>query len=398
MDILRTTRKEDVNLRAKLISNLAIYINDLRQQQDEVILMIEGNESMTKTNSGISNLKILAQLCDPTFMIHGANRESNIYIRRIERIYYLFCTPKLLKYIIRCEILPFDMVTTADHRCTYLDIKLRKCLKDHFQEHQEPIQRHHYSKFAKGVVKYKDYLCKYTNNNNIIETIQCIKQKLINNTLLIEDMGIINDVDSKMTTGMLKVEKQIKIRNKHHPWSPTLALAILILHLCKIIYSEVIHKTNKSETFASIFKQMNKYKPMDCKSIERVDKRIIKQKIRVAKTQLRKIQKSATEFREDHLSQLAEEAEEEENYAHARYLRNPISIENHQQMHIVIRSYTKDKVNSSLTYIDVPKEYPKNWNDVPKYLPATSLRRVDIIEEMKKIINERNKQHIQPNL
>ena len=100
---------------------------------------------------------------------------------------------------------------------------------------------------------------------------------------------------------------------------------------------------------------MNKYKPIDCKSIERVDKRIIKQKIRVAKTKLRKIQKSATECKEDHLMQLAKEAEEEENYAHARYLRNLISIGNHQQMYIVIRNYTKDKVNISLTYIDVPK-------------------------------------------
>ena len=115
----------------------------------------------------------------------------------------------------------------------------------------------------------------------------------------------------------------------------------------------------------------------------------------MAKKQLRKIQKNATEFRVDHLKKLAEEAEEEENYAHARYLRNLISIESQQQMHAVIRSYTKDKVNSSLTYIDVPKDYPKNWNDVPKYLPATSLRRVDNIEEMEKIINERNVQHLQ---
>ena len=60
-------------------------------------------------------------------------------------------------------------------------------------------------------------------------------------------MGTINDVDRKMTTGMLKAEKQIKICDKYHPWSPTLALAILPLHLCKLAYSEVIHKTNKSK-------------------------------------------------------------------------------------------------------------------------------------------------------
>ena len=60
-------------------------------------------------------------------------------------------------------------------------------------------------------------------------------------------MGTIKDVDRKMTTGMLKAKQQITIRDKHHPWSPTLALAILTLHLCKLVYSEIIHKTNKSE-------------------------------------------------------------------------------------------------------------------------------------------------------
>ena len=48
----------------------------------------------------------------------------------------------------------------------------------------------------------------------------------------------------------------------------------------------------------------------------------------MVKTQLMKIQKYATEFREDNLRQSTEEAEEEENCAHAIYLRNLTSIEN----------------------------------------------------------------------
>ena len=92
-----------------------------------------------------------------------------------------------------------------------------------------------------------------------------------------------------MTTDMLKAEKKIKIRDKHYPWSPTLALAILTLHLC-----EVIHKTNKLEKVASIITQMNKYKQIDCRSIERVDKTIIKKKLQMKKKQVRKIQKNAT--------------------------------------------------------------------------------------------------------
>ena len=68
----------------------------------------------------------------------------------------------------------------------------------------------------------------------------------------------------------------------------------------------------------------------------------------MVKTQLMKIQKYATEFREDNLRQSAEEAGEEENCAHAIYFHNLISIENQQQMYVVICTYTKDKVMQRL--------------------------------------------------
>ena len=44
---------------------------------------------------------------------------------------------------------------------------------------------------------------------------------------------------------MIKVEKQIKLRSQVHHWSPTLANAILELHLWKLIMSEIKNKTNK---------------------------------------------------------------------------------------------------------------------------------------------------------
>ena len=148
--------------------------------------MIDANKSMTKTNSGISNLISVTQLCDPIFMLHGAHEEPSTYIRGSDRIDYFFCSPKLLQYIQRCGILPSDMATIADHRGAYLDIRIRKFLQNHFQEHQEPIQRRLHLTFTKGVIKYKYFLYKYTTNNNITETIQSIKNKIINNTLQIK--------------------------------------------------------------------------------------------------------------------------------------------------------------------------------------------------------------------
>ena len=114
--------QEEVNLRAKLINNLGLYINNLRQQQHEIILMIDANESMTKTNSGISNLISLTQLCDPIFMLHGEHKEPNTYIRGSDRIDYILCTPTLffiLSYSIttipyshsECSNIPEDSFT-----------------------------------------------------------------------------------------------------------------------------------------------------------------------------------------------------------------------------------------------------------------------------------------------
>ena len=41
---LEQQEQEEVNLRAKLITDLGIYINSLRQQNHEITLMIDANE------------------------------------------------------------------------------------------------------------------------------------------------------------------------------------------------------------------------------------------------------------------------------------------------------------------------------------------------------------------
>ena len=66
-----------------MISDLAIFVNDLRKQQQEAILMIDANASMTKKN-GISNLIILTQLCDPIFMLHGAKGNQTLIFAELK--------------------------------------------------------------------------------------------------------------------------------------------------------------------------------------------------------------------------------------------------------------------------------------------------------------------------
>ena len=60
-----------------------------------------------------------------------------------------------------------------------------------------------------------------------------------------EDMNIINYIDTKITTRMLASEESIKFKSSSHPWSPTLAYSMLELYLWKLIPSEFLNKTNQ---------------------------------------------------------------------------------------------------------------------------------------------------------
>ena len=54
------------------------------------------------------------------------------------------------------------------------------------------------------------------------------------------------------------------------------------------------------------------------------------------KNQLRIVKYNVKQCREDHLRNLADEVELEENIKHSKYLRNLISIENQQSLHSII--------------------------------------------------------------
>ena len=54
---------------------------------------------------------------------------------------------------------------------------------------------------------------------------------------------------------MLQAEQHIKLRSNLHPWSPTLANAILELHLWKLIISEIRNKTNKQTKIEMIIEK-----------------------------------------------------------------------------------------------------------------------------------------------
>ena len=92
-------------------------------------------------------------MCDPIFKQHGSNKEPNTHIKGSKRIDYIFCTQPKLKYISSSGILPFDYVTTTDHRALFVDIYLNRYLKTPNQEYQDPQTKRLRSTLLKGGVK-----------------------------------------------------------------------------------------------------------------------------------------------------------------------------------------------------------------------------------------------------
>ena len=122
-----------------MIKDLIIIIND-KKTENEIILMIDANEGISESNSGIRKLLIKTQMCHPIFLQHGSKNEPNTYARGSRRIDFVFCTSNISQYIIQSGILPFDSIATTDHRALYIDIKLKEDLRDSHQIIKTPKQ------------------------------------------------------------------------------------------------------------------------------------------------------------------------------------------------------------------------------------------------------------------
>ena len=170
---------------------------------------------------------------------------------------------------------------------------------------------------------------------------------------------------------MLKAENKLKYSSHSHPWSPSLAFGILEVRLWKLVTSSLYplhHNTSRIEVVQARIKLLPVSSPHH--PIEQKDKSIIKNNLKNANKNLKRIKKDATKIRENHLHHCADEAELEGNIVHATFLRNPIAIERQIKIHKSIRKYTSNKTKSNLKHIIVPKDSTIKWNKIPKNLPS----------------------------
>ena len=117
--------------------------------------------------------------------------------------------------------------------------------------------------------------------HDVITNINMIQKKIDNKSLNESDMFHVNQIDNIITKCMLKAENKLKHSSHSHPWSPTLAFAILEVRLWKLITSSLYtphHNTSRIEAVQARMKLLSVsslHHP-----IEQKDKSIVKKNLK----------------------------------------------------------------------------------------------------------------------
>ena len=204
-----------------------------------------------------------------------------------------------------------------------------------------------------------------------------------------------NAIDSSITLGCLNAEQSLKTAQASHPWSPTLATAILFVQLWNCVKTKL--KTNSINTSRIISIETRILSYNISQTIPNTKTKVMKQinnHLRKAHKHLKDTRLKAHALRHKHLLQCQKDSEISENKTHTQFLKTLIVIEKQRDDHRFIRSYSKQSDKSGIKYIDIPKDYSIDWNKIPKKTPPEYWERVTIPAEIEKYIIKRNKRHL----
>ena len=285
--ILEEKGKKQIAIRAKMIDDLIIYIMKLQADNHEVALNIDTNKSFDLEKGGLAKLISMNKLVDPIACTHGSKHIPNTDQRGTKRIYFIFVSQKLYKYIQACGITPFNQVSPSDHRGSFIDLHLIAYLQNTFQNIIDASSRLFQSNDIKRVTKYKQYLQVFVKRHNIIAQTDKIREGMKNKILTITDIPYIDELDSLITTGTLAVEVSITRIENRESWSPILANAIREVSLWKLIKSDKLGKISKNDKIKEIINTMKR--PVN---IERNCLKTICKNLQVAQTQLKKVKQN----------------------------------------------------------------------------------------------------------
>jgi hypothetical protein len=115
---------------AEFYNDLKEQLNKWRQQEYDIVLMIDANEMIGSKKGGLTDIMIQLNMTDLITLHHGVENEPNTHLRGSQRIDYILGTKWVQECCTHSGILPFYNGYASDHRPIYASINISKLLSD----------------------------------------------------------------------------------------------------------------------------------------------------------------------------------------------------------------------------------------------------------------------------
>jgi len=372
--------------RNQFILDLQAWLEHKLQEQYDIILSLDANESITQETGTISPLTYNPEqptagyghdgslmtlirtcgLCDPLTIQHPDRTPPTTYSRGPNRIDYILVSSNILPAVKRSGMLPFDSIFISDHRPCFVDFAASTLFKDVTPDIAPAKRRGLQLQDPRIASKYLLHLSKQLEYHKIEEKVQDLHSLALQDPTNPSIITQYNQVDQLMTESMKYAEKESsRTFSTTFQWSPTLAKAIK-----SVRYWRLKLKQSKGVITSqfTLTKAREEAKILDGPQLTTPE---IVQKLRDSMVTLRELQSRHQALREQHLETLAAARVEAKckslspdktNKATAKEIRRILRNERISRSHRAIRKILKPMTCSGgLSKVELPS-VPENTN------------------------------------
>jgi hypothetical protein len=152
--------------RTAFVDDLIKSIKQFQQQNHDIILGGDFNETLDDTNLGLLKISTSCNLTDPWLLHHPGHAPSKTQETGSKRIDSVFLSHRLLDRLRSIGYAPFGYITNSDHRPLLLDFYTKHLFGDDVDMMPPPEFRGVKSNDRQSVTTYVERLYHHLTNNN----------------------------------------------------------------------------------------------------------------------------------------------------------------------------------------------------------------------------------------
>jgi ribonuclease HI len=374
---------------------ISLIININKNADNYIILMLDANENINDSESGLSKLLRETSLIDIFSHIGGEDCNIPTFIRGTRKIDYIFSTANLLPYIKHAGCLPFFMNNNSDHRGMFIDISEE--LLDTKLDLKKPDKRHIGTKSSNlDIYQYKKYIDHQFKRHRIYEkTDDLLLQATIQPTSVLELS--INKLDSSITEIMLSAEKKCCRARYESQWSIAIHVSSLVCKYWLKMFKGIRNNIDVTLQLDIIYSRLPETNQADITLL--TNNKNQKEKLLISRQQLRlnisskkQLLYNHQELRKHSLLQLQERYAIKGAQKEATIVSKIATKEMKKADWAKLRNMFNPKLKSGITNIEVPdKDVNGNKTNDPE--KAISWQRISDPAKIEECLLNRNIRH-----